>query len=384
MNAKKLSRTIWVGILLLLLPAMALAMEKGKSHLRLAIYPVENLSSSHAPRKEIREILKERLQENGVDVLDDAALEAFMARHRIRYTGGIDQATAGAFMNELRIDAILLTTLELYTEGKPPKIALFSRLIDTGLSPSVVWAEGVGLSGDDSPGLLGLGLIEDPKVLMMKALNSLAGSLIRSLSAPKAAEVGQRSSSARFGPKIAYKAPFLEADRYRVAILPFLNRSNRKYAGEILALHFIRELQGFDRFKTLEPGMVRQRLLGLRVILEEGLSLAQADALFATLEADLLVHGRVMEYQDFQGSGGTSKVDFSAYFIERKSRKVVWASTSHNAGDDGVLLFDWGKVKTAHALAAKMVRRIGEKIVVKGTDVEANKIRFQRLPKDSL
>jgi len=391
LHGREWPRPFLIGMLVLFLPMIALAKEenfgvseKGKSPLRVAIYPVENLSSSHAPLNDIRRILKEQLSGRGVEVLGEATLETFMARHRIRYAGGIDQATAMALRNELRVDALLLTTLELYDEVRPPKIALFARLITTGPSPSIVWAEGIGLSGDDAPGLLGLGLIEDPGALMKKALNFLIGSLTRALSAHTATERRERSSRARFAPTIAYKAPFVEADRtYKIAILPFLNRSNRKYAGEILALHFMRAFQRFDLFETVEPGMVRHQLLGLRVILEEGLSLAHADALFAALDADLLVHGRVMAYEDVQGGGGNPRVDFSTLLIERKSRKTVWASTSHNAGDDGVLLFDWGRLKCAHALASQMVQSIGEKIGGKGTSAKAIKI-VRGLSKDSL
>jgi dihydroxyacetone kinase DhaKLM complex PTS-EIIA-like component DhaM len=49
-------------------------------------------------------------------------------------------------------------------------------------------------------------------------------------------------------------------------------------------------------------------------------------------------------------------VDFSGLVIERKSREVVWASKSYNAGDDGVFFFDLGEVKTAHRMASEMVR----------------------------
>jgi TolB-like protein len=151
--------------------------------------------------------------------------------------------------------------------------------------------------------------------------------------------------------------------KYRVAIAPFFNRSERKYAGEIMVLHFIRQLKRFDNFEVIEPAMVRQELLNSRIIMQDGISLADADALFAGLDADLLVSGRVMDYQDYQGALGKPKVDFSSMVIERKSREVVWSSDSHNEGDDGVFLFDRGRVNTAHAMASQMVQRVGKMMV---------------------
>ena len=151
--------------------------------------------------------------------------------------------------------------------------------------------------------------------------------------------------------------------KYRVGVTPFFNRSERKYAGEILVLHFIRQLKRFDNFEVIEPGMVRQELLNLRMIMQDGVSLADADAIFATLNADLLVSGRVMDYQDYQGVWGKPKVDFSATVIERKSREVVWSSNSYNEGDDRVFFFDRGKVNTAHAMASQMVQLIAKMMV---------------------
>jgi TolB-like protein len=148
-----------------------------------------------------------------------------------------------------------------------------------------------------------------------------------------------------------------------VAVIPFFNRSERKFAGEILVLHFIRQLKRFENVEVIEPGMVRQELLNMRIIMQDGVSLAHADAIFAALNADLLVSGRVIDYQDYQGVWGKPKVDFSATVIERKSREVVWSSNSYNEGDDRVFFFDRGKVNTAHAMTSQMVRLVAKMII---------------------
>lgn len=331
--------------------------------LRIAIYPVENLSGTSAPLREIRQTFIERLKREGFQVLEEESLERLMERHRIRYAGGLDRITARAFKEEAGVDGVLITSLELYNEVKPPKISLLSRLVSTGPSPSILWTDGIGLTGDDSPGLLGMGLIEEPKVLVNRAMRSMTGSLIRYLSAATG-EAGSQGLKKRFKPKIAYRSSALAPDKkFRVAVLPFFNRSERKYAGEILVLHFIKQLKRFDHFEVIEPGILRQELLGLRVIMEDGVSLANADAIFAVLNADLIVSGRVIDYQDYQGIWGKPKVDFSTVIIERTSRQVVWGSNSYNEGDDGVFFFDRGRVNTAHTMTSQMVQAIGKMIV---------------------
>jgi TolB-like protein len=357
-------------LVLLILPVFVSAEEIGKKEslegvrkFNIAIFPVENLSATRAPLKEIKQGFAERLTKQGFHVLDEGSLEKFMAKHRILYVGGIDREIAKAFKEEIGIDGVLITSLELYSDANPPKIAIISRLVSTGDSPSILWIDSVGLAGGDSPGVLGLCLIEDPKALMEKAMKPMTASLFRYLST-RAEERNGRDLKRKFRPKIAYQSSILDPDKkYLVAVLPFFNRSERKYAGEILALHFIRQLKRFNNFNMIEPGVLRQELLGLRVIMEDGVSLANADAIFSILDADILLSGRVMDYQDYEGIWGKPKVDFSTVLIERKSREVVWGSNSYNEGDDGVFFFDRGRVNTAHAMAFQMVQWIGEKIL---------------------
>jgi TolB-like protein len=339
----------------------------------VAVLPIENLSGTMAPLKDIRELHIFQLRRRGFHILEDETLERFMARNRIRYTGGINKAVAQAFKNETGAGGVLITSLELYSEANPPKIALTSRLVSTGDNPIILWIDGVGLAGDDSPGILGLGLIENPQALLGKALERLTGSL-QNYFDKKSKSENIKGAKTKFRPKVSYRSDLLVPDqRYTVAVAPFLNFSGRKNAGEILELQFIRSLKKFEQFDVIEPGLVRQQLLTLRIIMPEGISLANADALFATLNADLILAANVMEYQDYQGVFGNPKVDFFVQLIEKKSRSVVWSSISHNEGDDWVFFFDRGKVNTAHAMASQMTLWITEMMMRQGKRVEEAK-----------
>jgi TolB-like protein len=160
---------------------------------------------------------------------------------------------------------------------------------------------------------------------------------------------------------VSYRSEVFDpSSKHTVAVAPFLNFSGRKNAGEILELQFIRSLKKSDQFDVIEPGVVRQQLLALRIITPEGISLANADALFPLLNADLILAANVVEYDDYQGVFGKPKVDFFVQLIERKSRSIVWSSLSHNEGDDGVFFFDRGKVNTAHVMASQMTQWITE------------------------
>ena len=143
--------------------------------------------------------------------------------------------------------------------------------------------------------------------------------------------------------------------RYSVAVIPFLNLSERRNAGRILAFHFVDQMLRNDFLTVIEPGLVIEQLLKYRIVMEAGPSMANAEILSSprALGADLVLSGAVFDYQD---SVGIPQVDFTVKVFERTSRKVVWSSRSHNDGAEGVFFFGLGSVHTAHRLASEMVR----------------------------
>ncbi len=331
--------------------------------LQVAVLPVQNLSGAAAPLAEIRGLLTEALKARGLKLLDEKRLEEFMAGYRMRYTGGIDDAVGRALRDQTGTGAVLISSLELYDGTTPPKISLISRLVSTADPPVILWMDAAGMTGDDSPGLLDLGVIEDPRAVLRKVVHTLCSSLESSLSGPNRGNFS-RATRKKFQPTIAYRSSALAHGAPRtMAVLPFLNQSLRKHAGEILMLHFVRELTGADNIRVVEPGVVRRELLTYRIIMDDGVSLADADVLSGTLDAELLLTGKVSDYQDYRGSEGVPIVDFSLVVIERKSREVVWSSKSCNKGTDGVYFFDVGRERTACSMACEMARIVRERML---------------------
>ena len=325
--------------------------------LPVAILPIDNLSGMPAPLEEIRQSIIGSLKNKGVNILDEAVLNEFINRNRIRYVGGIAHSEAQAFREEAGAGTVLINSLELYNEISPPKIALMSRLVSTGKKASILWMKGSGMDGNDAPGLLNIGLIEDPKVLLLKTVDPLTTSLANFLAGQRE-NAGPAEKARKFLPEEVYSSPVITPDlKYRVAVLPFFNVSERKNAGEIISLHFIRHLRDFENFDVIEPGVERQSRLNLRIIMDDGISLASLDTIFNRLDADLILTGKILDYQDYRGTFGKPKVSFSAQLIEKKSREVVWSIRSYHEGDERVIFFKLGKVNTAHSLASMMVQQ---------------------------
>lgn len=343
---------------------------------RIAILPLENLSGSPAPLNDIKKRLIERMKGIGIGVLDDEMLEKFMERHRMRYTGGIDQELGKAFRKETGVEAVLVFSLELYSESNPPRIAFTARLISTGESTSILWMDSAGLAGDETPGILDLGIVVDPQKLLSLGMDRIMNSLksYRSGEKSKVSRKGLRDSrraariEKRFQPKRFFRAPDFAVGGDKVltiAVMPFINRTTRSYAGEIMARHFMRRLWEADDIEVVEQGVLRQELLKVRIIMADGLSIPQAEALFSLLDVDLILVGNLLDYQDREGLSGTNRIQFSVQILEKKSRSVVWNSESYNRGEDGVFFFDWGKIGSSHALASEMARAVVDRVLKK-------------------
>ena len=323
----------------------------------IAVMPLENLTGMSVAGQVLRNRLLQDLKRKGLNILGDDVLEKFMERHRVRYTGGLNRELGEALREETGTNAVLFQTLELLDDTVPPKAALFARLVSTHRSGDILWADSTGLAGNDAPGLLLLGLINDPAILWNKAMGQIVESLMTYLTGKSTKD--PRKAEKRFLPKSFHGVPpkvLAGKETLSIAVLPFRNESTRKFAGEILSLHFMRELSKTGHFNVVEIGEVRQVLLRSRTIMEGGLSLPQADILHAALDVDLVLTGIVMDYQENIAGFGSPKVEFSARVFDMKTRQIVWSSFSYNEGDDGVFFFGLGKVNTAHGIASGMVR----------------------------
>ena len=378
----------------------------------IALLPVENLSGNRAPLRGINRLLRTSWSEAGFRLLDDEVLEDFMRRHRVRHTGGVSSRVSRAIEEETATEATLVTSLEAYEDTASPGVSLASRLISSGEEPEIVCMEGVGLSGEGFAGLLGLGRVTESQILLERAVVALRDALVRCMSttthriaiapAPDDADLhatcegtdicpalgdgdgddrggvcggadrcpnqffgcgaergvtppsSRNRARRRYLPREFYRSSNLDMTGiHTVAVIPFLNLSDRKNAGEIMTLHFVNQLLRHPRFAVTEPGLLREQLLKYRIIMEAGPSLANTDIIASrsALNVDLLFSGTVFDYQD---AVGVPKVDFSVKIIDKDSRAVVWASRSYNSGDQGVFFFDLGRVYMAHRLAAQM------------------------------
>src|SRR5690242_4696299 len=72
-----------------------------KEPVRIALLPAEDLSGTAAPLRDVEQTAQLALGRVGIDVVGGAAVDEFLARHRLRNTGGVDRETARSAREEL-------------------------------------------------------------------------------------------------------------------------------------------------------------------------------------------------------------------------------------------------------------------------------------------
>ncbi|MGZ6126251.1 MAG: hypothetical protein ACXWLR_14890 [Myxococcales bacterium] len=319
----------------------------------MAVLPLSNLAGGPAPLKELRASLELALRDGGVTLVPTAEVEGFLARHRLRWTGGIDADSARAAEVELGATAVLVTSVDLYQNAVPPSVGLRARLVATGETARILWVDATAHIGDESPGLFELGIVADIEQLQRKALRELTGSL-RAYLAGHGSRATRCDGGNRFAPQASYRSPKI-APAAKVAILPFVNETTRRDAGEVVALEFLRQLEA-SGLSVVEPGALRNELLNFRIVVSEGVTLDAARVVMELLDADYVLAGTVREFQGTASALSAPVVQFTAMLLERRNEEVVWEASSYHRGDEGVFFFDAGRVDTALTLSCRMVR----------------------------
>ncbi len=126
----------------------------------LAILPLENLSADLTASKVVTGLLKKELKERGtVEIANEKAVEDFLAKRWIRYTGGIPRLYAREMGKVLGVDAVMVGTIDLFSKvGEDVRVGLTIRLVST-IDGSILWTDSLSYTGGDFVGLLGLGRV---------------------------------------------------------------------------------------------------------------------------------------------------------------------------------------------------------------------------------
>jgi hypothetical protein len=309
---------------------------------RVALFPVE--SDGPEPEASFAAAIELAIARSGLDIVSTAAVEPALALRRIR-TSGVDRTAAQVVREELGAEAVLLLSVQRYV-ADVPILTVTARLVSVGEQPFVLWMDGFSRSAATTHGLLGLGGIHSMDEMEREAAAELSRSLADFIRTR--AQRGRCGAGKHFRPRTYYRAPWPLPGR-RVIVLPFLNRTKNRTAGDFVALQIVRQFAASGQFDVVDPGAVLEALRKERIITRGGVSLAEAERMAKSLDADLVVSGEVFQHDD----AVVPTAEFTTMMLDRDDR-LVWQSTSRSTGEDAVSVFDFGRLGTLGEVTCRM------------------------------
>jgi len=326
-----LSSMLIVFSLLLLATSVSYA-AKPEQKLNIALFPFENFTEDRNALTSVMSVLRDRLEARGLDVLNEDSLNRFLLKERIRSTGYISRDIARKIREELNVQAILVGSVNSFFPGENPRVGFSARLINSS-DGSILWANHASATGEDFATVLGLGKVKTIDRLISKVIDKLLDS---------------------FSIMPHYKE--IEST-YRIAVMPFQNKSKIKDAGMIATYMFLVELFKNQRFQPVEYGEVRRLTVDLRVRGKGELDLKNTETISKSLGADGILVGTVELYNEGEGNL-PPEVIISARLIDARKNRILWYDGYQYNGDEGIIILDWGRIRSVENVAYKAVSKL--------------------------
>jgi TolB-like protein len=314
--------------------SQVLETEQTRKDLRpqIALFPFENFSEDTFATEKIMPLVKNQLESKGFGVLDDETLEQFLLKERIRSTGYISAEMSRKMGKELGIAAVLIGSINTLSSGKNPIAGFSARLIDTS-DGTIIWTNHAAASGDDFNGILGLGTVTGIEELSVKMIDKLFDSF-------------------------SMVPPYKEREStYRIAVMPFKNKSEIRGVGMIATYMFITKLFQSKVFEPLSYGDVRDLVVALRVRSKGELDFKNIGSIEEASGVDGILVGTVEHYSEDAGSVPPLAL-ISARLIDARTGKILWYDGYQYRGDDGISIFDWGRLRSAENVAYVVVSKL--------------------------
>ncbi len=305
----------------------------------IAIFPFENFSEDSKALEVIIPRLKSRLEAKGYTVLEENDMNAFLLKERIRTSGYVSKDTAMKIGDELKVKAILTGSVNSFGGKDNPHAGFTAYLVDAS-DGSLAWANHAAATGEDFEKILGLGRINTLDRLSDRVLDALLKSF-------KTTSPEKHSESL-----------------YKIAVMPFQNKSKTRDAGIMVTYMFIVELFKNKNFVPVEYGEVRRLIIDLRLREKGEIDLKSTEAVAGSAGVDGIVVGSVGGYREGSGITDPPEVEISARLINARQGKILWYNSSTVKGDDSVIILDWGRILSAENIAykaiAKLVKEMGK------------------------
>ncbi|MBI4682024.1 MAG: hypothetical protein HY757_02855 [Nitrospirae bacterium] len=304
---------------------------------RVALLPFDNLTEDKTALRHVMPFLIGRLEERGLEVVDEDNLNSLLCKERVRETGYVSKEIARKIREEFGAETVLAGAIISFSTQETPKFGILARLIDSN-DGRILWADFASATGDDFITILGLGKLQTVFSLIPRVTDMLfADFKIEGLQ--KKAEPS-----------------------YKIAVMPFLNNSDRKNAGIIAMYMFIIELLKNQKFEPIEYGNIRDIIVSLRIRNKGELNFNNINALSEPLSANGILVGIVDSYENGLDNASAPRVAITARLLDGRTGKILWYNSHELSGEENIVILDWGRIRAVHKVAYDVVANLVKKM----------------------
>ncbi len=316
----------------------------------VALLPFDDLAGRPAAARSVAPFAAQHLARRGYDVVYGMPVEAVLERLRVRYLDSLTADALRALREELGADAVLLGAILSYREGGNPAVAFSARMLreDGGQS----WTGLVGLSADETTGMLGLGRAGTPDLLIAEAAGRLFATFPdASRRPPPAAIPRRRGRSPR--PMTFRAAGFDPRVSARVSVLPFMSYASHRGASRIAVELAARRLGERGALRVVEAGDLRAAMNAEGVRTFRDADSGELQRVGRRVGSPLFLSGTVYAYRDPEA--GDPEVELQLTLVDVEGGRILWTSRLARKGSDYALPLQRGAITTAPALADQML-----------------------------
>jgi TolB-like protein len=149
---------------------------------------------------------------------------------------------------------------------------------------------------------------------------------------------------------------------HRIAVMPFQNTSKHKDAGIIATYMFLVGLFQDKRFEPVEYGEIRRLIVDLRIKQKGEIDYKVLEGLLKSLDVDSILVGTVELYSDGLDTSTPPEVAISTRLVDARKNRILWYGGYQLNGDEKVIAFDWGRIRSVDNVAYEVVKKLIEKM----------------------
>lgn len=323
----------------------------------VVLMPFENLSGAPAAPAEVAAAVAKRIEGLGYSVVHGEVLEAYLAAERIRYLDSLASAARQKLLQKFDASGVVVGTIYSFAEGDNPIVGISARMLRA--DGGAAWAGVVGMSAEDTQGLLGLGRVPNLAPLADEAVSTLLRKFPRPGETVKLA--GARGKPLGEPSTRTYRSAALPPGKTHViCILPFENRSRERVAPRVVGEILAQRMAASDELRPVEAADFRAAMVAAKL---RGLGRGDPEELrklSGALGTSLFLTGTIDRYGDAspRNASITPEIDLHLTLTDASRGRVVWTASLARKGTDYMGLLELGSISSVVTLADQVAAEV--------------------------